>query len=285
MSNIITTINFLREKPEERFLSIVNQSNNAIVGTKYVYLKDIPQEDLKNYIKFNLGEIKEPTRVWIEVREKQGTTSAKKNSFPLEVLPEYRQMPQEQTQNQQINQPQQTFAPSTTYLGNPIDLLGNPHMLGTIIEPHIKAARLVDREKDLEEAKETIRDLKKKNDILEIDLRKALTDLSTAEAKKDMAVMIAESKTKGFLDSDGFQKLLEKAPDMIEKMAALKHGQGEQVQQLGNPDWSDVKKEFLTVLDYLNDDQVRLLGGICYKMNDSNFSAQINQLLKQEAHA
>jgi hypothetical protein len=278
MSNIITAINFLKEKPDDRFLSIVNQANNQQVGTKAIYLRDIPQEDLKNYIKFNLGEVTETVRVWIEVREKQGVTSVKKNSFAVEVHPEYRQM-QAQTQTHAVAPVQQPVQMPVHNAMPMMDFLGNPGMLGSMIEPHIKAARLADREIDLANAKDEIRELKKKNDILEIDLRTALTKISTAEAQKEMAVMLAEAKNKGFMDSDGFQKLLEKAPDMFEKIMAAKNGAMEPVEQLGNPDWSETKKEFLTVLDYLSDENVQMLGAICFKMNDPIFANQMKQLI------
>lgn len=277
-SNLITAINFLREKPDDRFLSIVNQSNNQQVGTKAVYLRDIPQEDLKNYIKFNLGEVTDTVRVWIEVREKQGVTSVKKNAFAVEVLPEYRQI-----QTQTPVAPVTNAVPAATmpvHNAMPMmDYLGNPGMLGSIIEPHIKALRLADREIDLANAKDEIRELKKKNEILEIDLRNALTKISTSEAQKEMAVMLAEAKHKGFMDSQGFQTLLEKAPDMFEKIMIAKNGGAAPVEQLGNPDWSDTKKEFLGILEILDDQNVMILGAICHRMSDPEFANQIKLLI------
>lgn len=275
MSNLIKAINFLREKPNGRFLTIVNQSDSSQVGLKNIYLSDIPQEDLKNYIKFNLGEITKPERVWVEAREKNGTTSIKRDSFAIELQPEFRNQMPEKVETTQVAP---THVPTPLY-PSVNEFLGNPHMLGSIIEPHIKAARLTDRENDLAAAKEEIKDLKQRNNLLEIDLRKALTDLSTAEAKKEMAVMVAEAKTKGFLDSQGFQTMLEKAPDIFEKIIAAKHG-AQPTEQLGNPDWSRTKKDFLEVLDHLTDQQVEFLGAICFKMNDLDFANKVTQLLK-----
>jgi len=36
--------------------------------------------------------------------------------------------------------------------------------------------------------------------------------------------MLAEASNKGFFGSDGFQKILEKAPEMFEKFVAMKSG-------------------------------------------------------------
>lgn len=286
MSNTAMAITFLSEKPEDRFLTIVNQSNNTQVGKSNIYLPDLPNQDLGGYIKLHIGSIQQPTLVWVELRQKSGTSSQKKGAFAVEVKPEFQQVVQQEqpvtqlpavVQAAPVNQPQN--------LGNPmIDILGNPEMLGRIIEPHINAARLVDKTEQVESLKEEIKEVKHENRKLEIDLREALTKVSKADAEKTLAIMLANAENKGFMDSAGMQKLIESVPDLIEKIAAAKMGATTEPVGLGLPEMSQEKTDFVNyAIDNLNDTQVIFLGSIIRHMSKPLFVDSLNALITQSA--
>ncbi|WNM19276.1 hypothetical protein [Flavobacterium capsici] len=266
MSNISKAIQFLKLSPETRFLSIVDQSTSNHVVKKYIYLQEIPNEDLENFLKSNLNNPNDFARFWVEVREKQGNTSVKKASFPVEVNANNNNAP---VQTMEVATTQQVQAAPVYNLPASLGGLG-VDMLGQIITDKVNSQRYEDKVDQLNEAKDEIRNLRSANDRLDLELRTTKTKLETAEAKETLAVMMAKMENKGFFDGDGFQKLLEKAPEMLEKIAAMKNGGfSPEVEQLGNPNWSETKKEFVTILDILNDQQVQLLGAICHKFSSN----------------
>lgn len=275
MSNIQKTINFLRELPDKNFLSITNQETNKPVGTTKIFLRDIPNEDLAGYIKFHLGPITQPTLVWVELRKENGTSSLKKDSCAIQVNPEM---------TQQIAPIAQAAPAPVTQVheATPINHLGNPFGLGLpeLLKMNSDSTKLELVEKQLEKALEEIKDLKHDNRTLDLDLREQKTKVATAEQQKELAVLLATAGQKGFFDGEGFQKLLEKAPDMFEKIVAMKAGSVGEVSTLGNPNFNPVQKEFIDyVIENLSDDQIKGLGAICFYMKQPEFQAELAELL------
>lgn len=85
MSNIQQSINFLKDNPDKHFITIINQDNGSQVGPAKIFLNAIANEDLKSFIKYQIGSILKPTMVWVELRKVNGSSSAKVNSFGIEV--------------------------------------------------------------------------------------------------------------------------------------------------------------------------------------------------------
>lgn len=289
MSNIANVLTYLRSS-DAKFIRIVNQETNKTVGKTDIYLTDIPNEDLEHYIKFNLGTITAPTLVWIEMRQKKGATSIKDNGCKILVELQDPQKTQELTPQIMTPTPTQTATPivaPAAYLGNP----GNQNVFGLgfaeVIGMQVKADRLDHKEEQLQDLKEDHKELKRKYDILDTDHRATLTKLSTAEAQKDMAVMVAKLENKSVFDSPVFEKLMEQAPAMLSGLAAMKGGGMPMAGALGSPNLSTEHREFIEfVSENLNENQVNFLGSICHYINKEAFVNELKMLLtRYSTHA
>lgn len=283
MSNISNIIQFLKGKPE-RFITITNQENGNSIGKNNIYLIDIPNEDLQHYIKFSVGNISAPILLWVEMRTKQGTTSKKENVCKIEVMPDNYKEPEAiapvqlpAVQEQQII-PQQPFLAAPN-LGNNVFGLGFPE----IMNMQLKSSQLEDKKEQLIEMKAEYGELKHAYKLLEIDHRKALSDLAIASSQKEMAVMLAKTETKSFLDSPAFTNLIENAPAMLQGIAAMKNGSVPAgTVGLGRPSVSETHDQFIEYIsDNLNESQVDFLGSICGHMSNESFKTEINALLQR----
>lgn len=283
MSNTAMAITFLSEKPEDRFLTIVNQSNNTPVGKSTIYLSDIPNNDLAGYVKLHIGNIQQSTLVWVELRQKSGTSSHKKGAFAIEVKPEFQQQVVQVPAAAPLPAVVQAAPVQNQQLGNSmIEFLGNPDMLGKMVMPFVNAERLKDRENQVDDLKQEVKDLKHENKVLDLELRDALKKLGTADGEKTLAVMLANASNKGFMDSEGMQKFIASVPDLIEKITVAKMGNAPETIGLGLPQMSTEKADFVNyVIDNLNDDQVIFLGSVIRHMSKQNFVDSLNVLITQ----
>ena len=289
MSNIANILTYLRSS-DAKFIRIVNQETNKTVGKTDIYLTDIPNEDLEHYIKFNLGTITAPTLVWIEMRQKKGTTSLKENGCKILVDLQDPQKPQELTPQIMTPNPIQT----ATSIVTPAPFLGSPGIqnvfglgFAEVIGMQVKADRLDHKEEQLRDLKDDHKELKKKYDILDVDHRATLTKLSTAEAQKDMAVMLAKLENKSVFDSPVFEKLMDQAPQLLSGFAAMKGGGMPVAGALGTPNLPEEHREFIEfVSENLNENQVNFLGSICHYINNEPFVNELKMLLtRYSAHA
>lgn len=288
MSNIVKAISFLEVNPEERFVTANNTLTGKLVGKEKIYLSDLPNKDLEAYIKFHLGIIDRPTTVWIELRKMAGSTHRLEHKFGIEVQPDRQPIFSNDSvqevipKNLPVMQEQPVY--HSQYLGSPN---ANAMAVETakVIDMHVKAERLEDGKERIAELKEELALERKEHRLLQIDYRKAITDLSTAEAQKVMAVMMAKAENKGFFDSDGFMKILEKAPDMLDKAIALKSGNvPEAAGALGTAGMSETKKQFVTLVsNSLQDNEVLYLGSICHYLDNQNFLNELSQLIQKYA--
>lgn len=289
MSNLANTIQYLRAK-DNRFITITIQETNKSIGKANVYLADIPGEDLEQYIKSNLGPITKPTLVWVEMRTKQGPTSKKDHACAIEISP-VNYLPETTAQNATsvpaiapVHYPQPIPQDNTpSFLGNPN--AGNVFGLGLadVMGMQRKADRLIDREEQLADLKEEHRELKQKHNLLEQDHRDALTKLSVAEEKKDIAISKVLSENKSFADSPAFATLMEKAPELIGAFVTMKTGGAALpvAGVLGSP-MPDGHKEFVEhVVENLDENQVNLLGAVCHYLNNDGFVAQLQMIIQQ----
>ncbi|MEN2415535.1 hypothetical protein [Flavobacterium mesophilum] len=280
MSNISNIIQYLKGN-ESRFITITNQDNGRAVGKNNIYLSDIPNENLEHFIKFNLGQISEPTLVWIEMRVKQGVTSKKEGSCKIEVMPENYATPlpaiQEQPITPSVQQPSFLASP----MANNVFGLGFPEILGM----QVKANQLEDKKEQLAELKEEYKDLKQKYNLLEIDNRKLSADLAIAESKKEMAVMMVKAENRSFADSPVFQSIIDKAPEVLAGIAAMKGGVPAGVPAgLSAPSVSDTHDQFIEYInDHLSESQVNYLGRICTLMTNEPFRIELQTLVERYA--
>lgn len=288
MSNILKIIQFLKGS-EKRFITITNQENGKLVGKKDTYLTDIPNEDLAHYLKYQLGEITQPTLVWIELRSKQGPTSKKEDTAKIEVMPpNYQEQAVQLPAVQNYSPAVQEQAPQPNFLGTPA-LNNNVFGLGLpqIMDMQRKADQLEEKKEQVFELKEENRQLRQKYDTLEIDHRKALTDLSVAKSKEEMAVAMVRLENKSFADSPAFQNLMEQAPQIFSAIMAAKSGATLPVAPaagLGRPNVSDTHAEFFDyAADNLNENQINYLGSICGFMNNPEFQNDLKLLIQRYA--
>ncbi|SDX36645.1 hypothetical protein [Flavobacterium degerlachei] len=281
MSNIQNTIQYLKGN-ENRYITIVNQENNAQVGKAMIYLADIPNENLESYLQNALGQITKPTLVWVEMRTKNGNSSKKDHTTKIEVSPANYVEPQ--TQTAAIPQ-QQAYAPAPapqqSYLGNPSMGLGVAELVGM----HVKGEKLEIVKEQLVELKEDYKQLKHDHRLLESNHRDALTKLSTAEAQKEIAVMLVKSENKSIFDSESFKSLMDKAPEMLGAIAAMKGGGMPMQAALGSPNISETHRQFIDhVAENLNEVQINFLGSVMHYMENENFASELKLLIQKYAH-
>lgn len=281
MSNILKTIEYLKKKPEIRFLVLTNQENGQKIGKSEIYLRDIPNEDLVSYIKNSLGPVAVDTHVWVELRVKRDNTSRKEGDCrvlieaPKSQLPAVQQnlpVPM-QVQQPQIMQP--TLYDSASSSGN--FGLGLP----ALMDLHTNSSRLKDKEEQFAELKEEFKDLKHENKALDLENRELKTKLSTAEAKETMAVMLAKTENKSFFESPAFEKMMENAPQLLSGIAAMKGGA---IPGALGAATSDIKNElFEFVNENVSDSDINFLGATAGKLNNPAFKNELQLLISRYA--
>lgn len=287
MSNIANTVQYLRGN-ENRYITVTNQDTNTEVGKKMIFLTDIPNENLEDYLRISLGAITKPTLVWVEMRVKTGNSSKKEHSCKIEILPANYTEPQNQlpaVQQQPIYQAA-PIAPVSVqhpaFLGAPMAGLGMAEVIGM----HVKGEKLELVKEQLADLKEEHKQLKHEFRLQDVELRETKSKLSTAEAQKELAVMLAKSENKSVFESKAFETLMEQAPQMIGAIATMKGG-GVPVQAaLGSPNVSEVHRQFIDhVAENLNEAQVNFLGSIMHYMENDHFAAELKQLITKYANA
>lgn len=285
MSNSIATIQFLKQNPDIHFIRITDMPKDEFIGKKDTYLSDIPNEDLKEYIKKHLGN--RETEVWIEHRQIKGATNVKfgqsyKMNFILEKQTELPAVvPTAQTpvvQNQTIvTEPIHNQAMLSNSLG-----LSAPQIMDNML----KANKLDDVKEALRETKEELVIAKRKIDVLDDENRKLKTDLSIAGREKDMAILAEKLDKRSWIDSPAFEKFAEKAPQMLESVIAMKMGVSAETSTmttgLGNPNVSERKREFFEYVgESCSDEQVNYLGSIVHFIGNEEFLLELNQLIQK----
>ncbi|KGO89549.1 hypothetical protein [Flavobacterium suncheonense] len=284
MSNLLETIQFLKDNPGN-FIRLTNMAGEIEqpLGKKDIYLSDIPNEDLAAYIKFLLGSITTDAHVIVERRRQKGATHEKagpafkvivKAPEPIQATPVVEQTVSQNAQPVQHN-PQ--VMPAVPGMGMPFGLSA-----ADAFAMMRKADKLDDVISDKEELKEIVKGLRAENRTLEIDKRELQTKLSIAEAQKDMAVLAAKMENKSFFDSQAFQNLMEKAPDMVGMVMEARKGSVPQVAAsgLGAANISETKKTFVEyIIENCSDDQVNYLGSIIAYMSNPNFVNKLNALI------
>ncbi len=280
MSNIQKTIEYLKGNPN-RFIKIVKSEDNTKVGKTDIYLDDIPYEDLSGYIKKSLGPIEKPTMVYVEVRAKEGATSRKKDSYSLEISPEIQNFTVVQNASPVIPAPIVPQVEPSFFGGGGLGAtlgLGFPQ----IMEMQRKSDRLTDKEEQLAELKEDFKELKQENRLLEIDNRELKTKLSTSEAKQEMAVMMVKAENKSFFDSPAFSTMMEKAPELLAGIVAMKTGGASGA--LGNPSLSSTHNELIDYISSnLDENQANHIGSVCMMMGNPAFQQELKTLITRYA--
>lgn len=299
--NTDTTLQFLKEKATN-FIIIRNTDNDSVVGKNKVYLSDLPNEDLTSYIKLHSG--KNEVNVWIEHRIARGVTHVKSpntKSYRLEILDKNKPV-QNNEENQIVTQQQhapvqQQVYPAQPYLANPNhsqDVLSSP-LVKTIRD--IDARELKKAEKENDSLKEEIKGYKSENSLLDKENRELKTKISVAEEQKrvaleeakkekEYALLLLKLENKSFLDSPAFEKMLEKAPGVLEKALGAKYmaNSGPQQTALAAPNVSDIKK---SLIDYIaescNDVQAEFIGATLEMYNNEQFLTELQTLIERYA--
>lgn len=287
MSNTLKAVTFLKDNPEKRFLKIQDENGNTI-GLQKIFIKDIPNENLVNYLKTFLGDSSSDRTLWVEAREIRGITDKKMGSYSLVIETEkkiYQEPapgPAPQTYQEPVQQQQPQFLGNAVSQGN--GMLGMA--VNDVMMLQLKAARLEDITEKLVETRKELETIKHERNILDIEARDLKTKLSTAERDKDLALKIAASENKGFFDSPAFEKMMDKAPEMIGSIAAMKAGQmpsfGAESLGVTASNLSQTKQGFVDYLtDDLTDEQVNYLGSICHFLPNELFKNELQGLIKK----
>jgi len=288
MSNIANTIDFLRINPDKRFITITVVGTEQQVGGKEIYLKDIPQENLAAYIKQYLGHLTAPVVIYIELREYRGAASKKVNSYSAQITPDNYQKEEvkQPVSMVQENQPyQQNYgsalhgpASASGMISVPITEVMNSHKNESKVE-NLKE-KIDELKEDKVELKDKIRRIQKKYDDADTEVRHLKSELSIATSQKDMAVMFAKSENASWIDKIPFDKLIEKAPELMGHIVAMKGGTP--AGALGaTANLSPEKQGFIEyVTEELTDNEADLLGRICTLLKTNpQFYPQLQQLI------
>jgi hypothetical protein len=285
MSNIVKTIEYLKVSPSSRFIRLIKSATNEKLGKTDIYLDDITSEDLTAYIKNTLGPITQTTLVYVEVRTKEGANSRKKDGYSLQIEPEFiqPQLPAIQVtapvNHPAVVQPVQSdfFQPQTIGLGQVS--VG----LGQMMEMHHNSSRLKDKEDQYTELKEDFKEVKQENRLLEVENRELKTKLSTAEAQKEMAVMMVKLENKSFFDSPAFEKVMEQAPGMLSAIASMKGG-AVATGALGAPNLSATHNQLIDfIVENIDEQQANYIGSVCGLMSNPAFSTELKALITRYA--
>ena len=284
MSNLLKAITFLKTNSDNRFLKVTDENGN-VVGIEKTFLKDIPDENLEAYLKLHLGTLEQDLMLWIEAREIAGATDKKRGSFPVKIEAEKKpvQMSEPapvQQENHQQQQPQ--------FLGTAVQR--NDGTLGMSVSDvmmlQLKAARLEDITEKLTETRKELVEIKHKHNLLDIDARDLKAKLATAEAEKNLAIRLAKTENKSFFESPAFEKMMEKAPEMLGNFAALKSGNAPafSTESLGAAsNLSETKQGFVDYLsENLTDEQVNYLGSICHYLPNEAFKNELKTLIVKQ---
>lgn len=285
MSNTSSTIQFLKENPSSNFIRLTDLATDKIIGPKQnIFLSDIPNEDLKAYLKFLLGDLTENIEVWIEHRSQKGATTVKVGtSYKLPVIaPKVQAVPEVLPAT--VPAVQTVAAPIAQ--APPVDMFGSGNFGlngGQLMGIMLKAERLEDSRKEYADLKEEFKDLKQDYRNLDNENRELKTKLSTSEAQKELAVMLAKNETKSFLDSPAFGSLMENAPAILQAFAASKGGAVSQAVMpgLAGPSFTDTQAQFVQhVVEKSTDDQLNFLITVHhYYMSNPDFAAALNALI------
>lgn len=280
MSNIIKAINFLKSAPDTSFLIISNEEN-PVIGLEKNYLKDIPNEDLAQFLKRNLYPITKDTMVWIETRRFIGATDKKQGGFSVLIEAEKKEVPPVQQQFQKMESTQTLSSLGNTMPENMI--LVQNHIFSDLQR---KADKLEDAQEKISELKKEVEDIKHQRNILDVDNRDLKSKCATAESQKELAVQMAKLENKGFFESDSFGKLMEKAPEMLGAIATMKSGAMPMAETLGAAaNLSEAKQGFVEyVSDSLSDEQVNYLGSICHYLPNESFKNELKSLVIKYAN-
>lgn len=288
MSNSIATIQFLQQNPNTHFLRITDMSNDTPLGKKDTYLQDITNQNLQDYIKLLLNG--RECEVWIEHRKMQGNTNVKfGQSYKMNSILE---KPIEAVATVHTTQVPAVVSNQQPIMAEPIhnqNMLGNPFGLSApqIMDNMMKANKLDDVKEALKETKDELAAVKKKNEILDDENRKLKTDLSIAAKDKEMAILAEKLDKKSWIDSPAFEKLMDKAPQMMESVVAMKMGTTTETVSmgLGNPNVSSIKREFFEFVgESCTDDQINYLGSIVHFIGNENFMLELNQIIQKYAN-
>ena len=288
MSNLLKAITFLKSSPEDRFLAICDENSN-VIGIEKVYLKNIPNENLEAYLKLHLGKQEQDVMLWIEAREKSGATDKKRGSFPVRIDAEVQPV-------QQIQSPMQQ---STNFLGQAVQSEGTNILMpaSAVMDMQRKADRLDDANEKIAELRAELQRLNTKIDSEALDFKKERNDsdtelrdlrsrLHTAEKEKEIAVKEIQKEKRNFLDSEGFQKFLDKAPQMLGNIVAMKTGVPPMGESLGAASTlSETKQQFLEYMtDHMDDKQVLYIGSVIHFLDNPEFKNYVDKLVTDKVN-
>jgi flagellar motility protein MotE (MotC chaperone) len=287
------TLDFLRQSPDH-YIEMVRLDNQEYIPNerqKMLFVDNIPNGDLDAYINSYVNNNIDDVVVSVQHRSKSGNSSRKVgNPYGIKIHKKVVAMTVQQNLPAPQAQPEvEVMKPQG--LGNPFGL-GFPE----IMSMSVKAERLEDYKNHLSEAKEEIKDLKqeirdernkyeKKINELDNELRSTKTELSQKEREMEMAVKAVENSQKGFLDSPGAEKLLDKLGAIGEAYVSANAG-GSTPQGLGMPAKSETKQSFFAWADEnCTDDEINYLGAIIGNLGNANFVNELNLLVKKYANS
>lgn len=280
MSDLNSSLNFLRQSPAH-FLSIVHMDGKEtpLGGMPKIYLRDIPGEDLREFIKQKVGQVTQPVELYVTHRQDVGTTHRKVSgtlSYKINLNPP-------PVVAEPVHQAAPVAAPPVVAPASSAPAfqgMGFPGLgFAEMVEMSTSKLRLEDVRRDLEDARETIKDQRAEIRTLTTKNHELEGKVAISEQKMEMAVMLAESKTKSIFDSEAVKRLIDNAPVLL---AAVKGGQAP-VSGLGMPEGlSEAKRE---VIDYIveecNDIQAQFLASVLVLSNNAGFMSELQTLIKK----
>lgn len=286
--NLQESIYFL-EKSNHNFVEIYRDDIGQYIPSnqkKEVSLDMIPDRNLENFLKTYINNNTQDVIVMLQHKTLSGA-SKRTVGPPYHIKIKAINSTAPVTTTHQAEPMQQSTNKSEQFLGSPFGQLGFAEVIGM----SVKAERLEDIREQLketkqelvstkEEAKEEKRRLERKIESLEDEARSLRSQLAIKESEKEVALMRVEAQQKGFLDTEGGQKVIETVASLGQAMFSAKFG-GDAPAALGNPGMSESHQNFATILPSLSEEQVNYLGSILALSNNQIFMQQLDNLIHQ----
>lgn len=290
MSNSTNTIQFLREN-ENNFIRLRNIDTDTFFGHKQdIYLTDIPNDDLTNYVK-NYSQGKS-VRIEVEHRQQNGSTTRKSpnptyKSYVIDIVvqsEEPKALPSVPVQNTPMMAQPMMAQPFLAAPGDYNNMLANPIVKGYL---DANEKKYVDLKERYDELKEDFKDVRSKNRILEEDLSQHKTKLAISEKEKEMAILSEQMNKRSFWESEAFKTAMEKAPEMFATIAQAKMGvQPAAAPSLNAPKTSPVKQDVINfILNNLSDEETDFFGTVMSLMDNEAFVNELNTLVQNHVSA
>ncbi|AZJ34409.1 hypothetical protein D6T69_02235 [Tenacibaculum singaporense] len=176
-----------------------------------------------------------------------------------------------QTLTEKLTQDMNATDPTTAFLGAP-----------ELMAKMVQAERSADYKEQVQELKETVKDLRSRNRVLEETNSSLTIKLETAKEREELRVERELLKKKSFLETPAFEKTMETLGGMLPKILEASGGNAVgHPSQLASPNVSPIQKAFVQKLPTATDEQVMFFNYLLDNWQE-DLITQVAQIIEQQ---